>query len=366
MAIEVYKGIKIPTELTDTINSGTDTPGGIIIDNDKALADRVTDIEDRNLTNWKFGDATPGASLNPEEGDAYFRSDGKVYVYSNSVWSVMADLKGPQGSSGANGNSCTAQITSSGGVYTLTITNTDTQGNTSTSTATIYQGSNGVDGQDGQDGSDGQDGQDGTKIFRGTAVTGTSGEISATVPGSRADDIYINTSSFNFYTASAPNTWNYEGCLKGANGNNGSNGSPGADGFTPTITVSNKINGVQTLTVTNKTGSTTTTINDGITGWNEATLVNGSNVLSDGDSVYSSIGMSAASISVTNAWSVGATARVGITFASSSTFSYPNTWICIGDDCASGVFTFSQGSSYWLTIEYKPDGTWMTVIKVPS
>lgn len=233
MAIETYKGIKIPTDVTDKINDiSPAVVGGIIIYNDMALADRVTDIEDRNLTNWKFGDATPGASLNPEEGDAYFRSDGKVYVYSNSVWSVMADLKGPQGSSGANGNSCTAQITSSGGVYTLTITNTDTQGNTSTSTATIYQGSNGVDGQDGQagqDGRDGQDGQDGTMIYCGTVVTGTGSSISATVSGSKAGDIYINTDTCNFYTASAANTWDYKMCLQGPAGQNGQNGQDGAD-----------------------------------------------------------------------------------------------------------------------------------------
>lgn len=41
MAIQPYKGIKIPTAPQDTLNSGTETIGGILIDNDKALADAI-------------------------------------------------------------------------------------------------------------------------------------------------------------------------------------------------------------------------------------------------------------------------------------------------------------------------------------
>ena len=45
MAIAYYKGIKVPTSPSDTINSGTTTVGGILIENDKMLADRVTRLE---------------------------------------------------------------------------------------------------------------------------------------------------------------------------------------------------------------------------------------------------------------------------------------------------------------------------------
>lgn len=45
MAIESYKCIKVPNSKDDTLNSGTDTIGGIFIDNDKALADKVQELE---------------------------------------------------------------------------------------------------------------------------------------------------------------------------------------------------------------------------------------------------------------------------------------------------------------------------------
>ncbi len=151
----------------------------------------------------------------------------------------------------------------------------------------------------------------------------------------------------------------------GADGQDGQDGEDGQDGFSPTVTAS-KAGTVTTITITDINGTTTTTINDGVTGWTEGTLVDGSNTLTDADSLYSATGMSGASITVGASWATGHTARVGITFAASSTFSYPSGWVCVGDDCSGGDFTFSQGSSYWLTIECRPDGTWMTCQKVPA
>lgn len=178
--------------------------------------------------------------------------------------------------------------------------------------------------KDGVTGPPGDDGADGSLIFTGTAVTGTGTNISAAVTGSKATDFYLNTSTGNYYQATAPDTWDYKGNLKGANGQ------------------------------------------DGVTGWTEVTLVDGSNTLTDATSLYSATGMSGASITVGASWATGHTARVGITFAASSTFSYPAGWVCVGDDCSGGDFTFSQGSSYWLTIECRPDGTWMFCLKVPA
>ena len=196
-------------------------------------------------------------------------------------------------------------------------------------------------------------GPPGSQIYTGTAVTGTTTGIEATVAGSKKDDFYLNTSTGYYYTASAANTWDYKGGLKGANGTS------------PTATVT-KSGAVATITITDANGTTSETVSDGVTGWTEGTLVDGSNTLTDAASLYSATGMSGASITVGSGWTTGNTARVGITFAASSTFSYPAGWVCVGDDCSGGDFTFSQGSSYWLTVECRPDGTWMTCQKVPA
>jgi hypothetical protein len=202
-------------------------------------------------------------------------------------------------------------------------------------------------------------GPQGSILFSGTAVTGTGTGISATVSGSRAGDYYLNTSTGNYYTASAENVWDYLFCAKGADGTNGTNG------VSPTVTPA-RSGSVTTLTIVDANGTHTAEIYDGVTGWTEGTLVDGSNTLTDAASLYSATGMAGASIVAGSGWTTGHTARVGITFAASSTFSYPSTWVCVGDDCSGGDFTFSQGSSYWLTIECRPDATWMFVMKVPA
>lgn len=231
---------------------------------------------------------------------------------------------------------------------------------------------------------EGVQGPRGSKTFFGTVVTGTGTGISATVSGSQAGDSYQNTSTFGYYEATAENTWNYIGDLKGPAGISpvatvtksggvatititdatGTTTETISDGFSPTASVS-KNGSVATISITDSTGTTTATVSDGVTGWTEGTLVNGSNILSDGASLYSSTAMSGASITVGSSWAVGHTARIGISFASSSTFSYPSGWVCVGDDCSGGTFTFSQGSKYWLTIECKPDATWLFALKVP-
>ena len=200
---------------------------------------------------------------------------------------------------------------------------------------------------------EGLTGPRGSKTFYGTVVTGTGSSISATVSGAQVGDSYQNTSTFYEYECIAENTWKYLGSLKGP------------AGTSPIATVT-KSGAVATITITDANGTTSETVSDGVTGWTEGTLVDGSNTLTDADSLYSATGMSGASITVGSGWTTGHTSRVGITFAASSTFSYPSTWVCVGDDCSGGDFTFSQGSSYWLTIECRPDGTWMTCQKVPA
>ena len=200
---------------------------------------------------------------------------------------------------------------------------------------------------------EGVTGPRGSKTFYGTVVTGTGSSISATVSGAQVGDSYQNTSTFYEYECIAENTWKYLGSLKGP------------AGTSPTATVT-KSGAVATITITDANGTTSETVSDGVTGWTEGTLVDGSNTLTDATSLYSATGMSGASITVGASWTTGHTARVGITFAASSTFSYPSGWKCVGDDCSGGDFTFSQGSSYWLTIECRPDATWMFCLKVPA
>lgn len=42
--------------------------------------------------------------------------------------------------------------------------------------------------------------------------------------------MYLNTSTYNVYSATAANSWVYKCNIKGANGSNGSNGSKGDTG----------------------------------------------------------------------------------------------------------------------------------------
>lgn len=72
-------------------------------------------------------------------------------------------------------------------------------------------------------------GADGATITIGTAVSGTS-DTTATVAGSKAGDLYINSTTFGLFKATAANTWSYVGTLKGATGDPGTNGTNGTDG----------------------------------------------------------------------------------------------------------------------------------------
>ena len=69
--------------------------------------------------------------------------------------------------------------------------------------------------------------------FTGTAVTGTSSSaVSVAVSGSKAGDMYLNTSTCNVYKASAANSWVYVCNIKGAIGATGPQGPKGDTGAT--------------------------------------------------------------------------------------------------------------------------------------
>ena len=118
--------------------------------------------------------------------------------------------------------------------------------------------------KNGSKGSSGTNGTNGTSAvwFTGTVVTGISTTATSfTVSGSKAGDMYLNTSTCNVYRASATNSWVYVCNIKGATGTKGDSGTNGTNGTTPTIKSASgsNINSVGTPSVTASTSGTTTT-----------------------------------------------------------------------------------------------------------
>lgn len=103
------------------------------------------------------------------------------------------------------------------------------------STITVKNGSKGSTGATGSPGAAGKNGSNGTSAiwFTGTAVTGTATSATAfTVSGSKAGDMYLNTSTYNVYRASATNSWIYVCNIKGTKGADGKNGTNGTNATT--------------------------------------------------------------------------------------------------------------------------------------
>lgn len=96
-------------------------------------------------------------------------------------------------------------------------------------------GDRGPAGLQGPAGDRGPAGTNGTSAawHSGTAVTGTStSAIAVAVSGSKAGDMYLNTSTSNVYKATAANSWVYICNIKGAQGIQGSTGPAGPKGAT--------------------------------------------------------------------------------------------------------------------------------------
>ena len=107
------------------------------------------------------------------------------------------------------------------------------------STITVKNGTKGSTGATGSPGAAGKNGSNGTSAawFTGTAVTGTATSATAfTVSGSKAGDMYLNTSTYNVYRASATNNWIYVCNIKGATGAKGADGKNGTNGTNATTT----------------------------------------------------------------------------------------------------------------------------------
>lgn len=156
--------------------------------------------------------------------------------------------QGPKGNTGPAGTAAgfgtpTASIDANVGTPSVTVTasgaNTAKVFNFAFKNLKGATGATGPKGDQGAKGDKGANGTNGTSAawFTGTAVTGTATTATAfTVSGSKAGDMYLNTSTQNVYRASAANSWIYVCNIKGATGSQGGTGA--AAGFgTPTATV---------------------------------------------------------------------------------------------------------------------------------
>ena len=162
--------------------------------------------------------------------------------------------RGPQGATGAaatikvgtvsTGNPGTnATVVNAGtanaAVFDFTIPRgatgaTGPQGPAGAKGATGDTGPQGPAGARGATGERGPAGANGTSAawHSGTLVTGTStSAITVAVSGSKAGDMYLNTSTSNVYKATAANSWVYVCNIKGATGATGATGSAGPQGI---------------------------------------------------------------------------------------------------------------------------------------
>lgn len=166
-------------------------------------------------------------------------ADGGSNVYTFSDGSTLTIKNGTKGSSGANGTNGTNGVSCTHSWNGTTLTITSASG-TSSADLKGASGSNGTNGTS-------------AAWFSGTVVTGTSTTATTfSVSGSKAGDMYLNTSTANVYRASAANSWVYVCNIKGASGTNGT---------TPTIKAASgsNIDVVGTPSVTATTSGTTTT-----------------------------------------------------------------------------------------------------------
>lgn len=243
---------------TSTADSGnnvyTFSDGSTIIVRNGSKGSTGTNGSNGTSASWFTGTAVTGTSTTAttftvsgsKAGDMYLNT-GTYNVYRASAansWVYVCNIKGAQGAKGNNGtNGTTPTIQASNGANVASVgtpsVTASTSGTTTTFTFNYLKGATGASGTS-------------AKWFTGTAVTGTSTSISATVSGSKAGDMYLNTSTAYVYSATAANTWKYVCSIKGATG--------GA-GTTPTIKAASgtNIGVVGTPTVTATTSGTTTT-----------------------------------------------------------------------------------------------------------
>ena len=196
------------------------------------------------------GTATTATSFTvsgSKAGDMYLNTS-TYNVYKASAansWIYVCNIKGAKGDPGTNGITPTIKTAAGANINTVgvpTVTAT-TSGTTTTFTFDKLKGSKGDKGDKGDPGTNGTS----ATWFTGTQVTGTSTTpASFTVSGSKVGDMYINTSTYNVYKASAANSWIYVCNIKGAKGDKG---DPGTNGTSAAWFVGTTVTGTSTTPV---------------------------------------------------------------------------------------------------------------------
>ena len=160
--------------------------------------------------------------LNTSTMNVYKATGANTWVYACNIKGATGAKgdKGATGDTGPDGKAATIEVgtvTTGAAGTNAAVTNAGT-----TSAAkfnfTIPRGANGTNGTS-------------AAWFTGTAVTGTStSAITFSVSGSKTGDMYLNTSTYNVYRASAANSWIYVCNIKGATGAKGDKGATGETG----------------------------------------------------------------------------------------------------------------------------------------
>ena len=191
---------------------------------------------------WYSGVDDPTISLG-KIGDFYFETDdGDVWQHTADGWTVISNLKGPQGATGATGATPVITINDDG-YWVINGVPTDTkaqgeQGNPgndgTTPTISIndegYWVINGTPTNVKAEAIDGTNGKDGNTWTVGTEYPSTA----------KSGDVFLNNSTWEIYQYNGT-TWESKGNIKGATGEqgpagaNGQNGTNGATWLTGTV-----------------------------------------------------------------------------------------------------------------------------------
>ena len=200
--------------------------------------------DSNGITTFTFNNlkgATGASGSNGTNGTSCTHSwSGTTLSVTSASGTSSADLKGAKGD---DGDSIKAvQRTSGDGTAGTTDTYTmysDTAKTNAIGTFTITNGANGSNGSNGSNGTNGTS----AYWFTGTAVTGTGNNINASVSNSKAGDMYLNTSTYNVYKATAANKWGYVCNIKGTDGTNATTTSvfsSNANGLAPSTASGNQ------------------------------------------------------------------------------------------------------------------------------